>query len=489
MKFKNIAASLILFIIINITTSYSNPALSGESLRLLDSSLSLMNMNRQDLAMPWDFKDDDSQRLKVVKAIFDNPIELFEKTHNYYKNFQLVTAENIDTVLGEILQDLELKEFEPYNLEVAYSQDEMDRLLKTNIDSLIGFTERLILRQYIAPALRAIDAMDYDILERDVSGKKFLLDNMETVVFEEEGDDDTKANVYEIRNNRDEVFKKAKLFFYYADIIKKSNVFDLGISLYKKLDKLNEHILDNLSLIDKKINTTIINTKYGKVAIGGFGDDLYVGDFFLIIDFGGNDSYQLSDISHYKAAEKPVSFIIDFDGDDVYNGGDFSLGGAVMGVNILIDKKGNDIYKAGQNSLGSGLFGLGILHDMDGSDYYSGTNFTQGAGALGIGVLIDEKGNDIYNSYSYAQGFGYTRGFGILADNGGNDNYISSSPAVDVLRYDNHFISFTQGAAIGYRPLASGGIGILADKNGNDNYVSDIYGQGTAYWYSDRSIN
>ena len=77
---------------------------------------------------------------------------------------------------------------------------------------------------------------------------------------------------------------------------------------------------------------------------------------------------------------------------------------------------------------------------------------------------------------------------GVILEHGGNDQYISSSPYQDFLRYDDHFESFCQGASLGYRPVASGGYGIISDYSGNDYYSSDIYGQGTAYWYGLGSI-
>ncbi|UCD94661.1 MAG: HEAT repeat domain-containing protein, partial [Candidatus Zixiibacteriota bacterium] len=41
-----------------------------------------------------------------------------------------------------------------------------------------------------------------------------------------------------------------------------------------------------------------------------------------------------------------------------------------------------------------------------------------------------------------------------------------------------------QGFAYGFRPYTSGGIGAIVDFGGNDTYVSDIYGQGSSYWWS-----
>jgi hypothetical protein len=68
-------------------------------------------------------------------------------------------------------------------------------------------------------------------------------------------------------------------------------------------------------------------------------------------------------------------------------------------------------------------------------------------------------------------------------DNSGNDNYFAGGKYKDILRYTDHYLSLSQGFAYGIRPKMSGGVGLLMDKSGNDVYVSDIFGQGTSYWY------
>jgi hypothetical protein len=54
---------------------------------------------------------------------------------------------------------------------------------------------------------------------------------------------------------------------------------------------------------------------------------------------------------------------------------------------------------------------------------------------------------------------------------------------MDILRYDDHYLTLSQGCAFGYRPDYSGGIGLLIESGGNDLYSSDIFGQGVGYWF------
>ena len=203
----------------------------------------------------------------------------------------------------------------------------------------------------------------------------------------------------------------------------------------------------------------------------------------LIIDIGGDDVYRLGEPSKQAKIEQSVSCIVDLSGDDVYTGGARSLACGIGGIGICFDVEGNDTYRTGDFTQGSALFGVGILHDGKGNDSYLAGQNSQAAAAFGIGMLVDLEGQDIYQCHTQGQAFGATRGIGLLYDGSGNDQYLASSPYVDVLRYEAHYLTFTQGAALGYRPIASGGIAILADKSGNDLYATDIYGQGTAYWF------
>ena len=229
--------------------------------------------------------------------------------------------------------------------------------------------------------------------------------------------------------------------------------------------------------IDSKDWTIEKETKNGRIAIGGWGANTYSGDYYFILDLGGDDSYNLDQ-------HEGSQIIIDLDGDDTYIGReDYCLGSGFFGFGILYDKAGDDLYKAKNFSLGSGLFGVGMLIDEAGQDTYFGDTHVQGAGTFGIGLLIDRGGNDNYNCALYGQAFAGPDGFGALVDYNGNDNYFAGGKYKDFLRYEDHFLSLSQGFAYGFRPRVSGGMAFLIDSCGNDIYTSDIFGQGASYWY------
>ncbi|MCH7878266.1 MAG: hypothetical protein IH914_03005 [candidate division Zixibacteria bacterium] len=215
--------------------------------------------------------------------------------------------------------------------------------------------------------------------------------------------------------------------------------------------------------------------------ISGAGDDYHTGDFTVLIDIGGNDHYDLS----YNPAAPHPRIIIDLAGDDIYSGKSrHTVGSGLFSLGLLIDWDGDDTYRAGNFSIGSGFCGVGIVYDRAGDDRYLGDTFTQGAGAFGLGVLFDESGRDVYQAAFNAQAFGFTKGAGLLIDRRGNDNYLAGDKYSDVLRYDNHYLSLSQGFGYGMRPFMSGGIGGLIDLEGNDTYKADIFGQGSSYWRS-----
>jgi hypothetical protein len=239
--------------------------------------------------------------------------------------------------------------------------------------------------------------------------------------------------------------------------------------------------------------------EFGNVVVGGSGENTYTGNFLYLMDIGGNDRYRLNSSWPKSAAEihnpgnggDPVNCgagwrcLIDMAGDDQYLGlENGALAGAFLGATLLVDQQGDDTYRAASFDLGCGWLGVGVLADRDGNDIYSGDTGVMGAAALGLGLLLDEAGTDLYRAHLYAQGFGYIAGIGILADRRGSDIYAAQPKYTDILRYEDHSLSLSQGFAIGARPDYSGGIGILHDAAGNDSYLADIYGQGSAYWYS-----
>jgi hypothetical protein len=222
------------------------------------------------------------------------------------------------------------------------------------------------------------------------------------------------------------------------------------------------------------------SSEIGPIAIGGPSDNTYNGCFALIIDTGGNDTYELT-----NQPSVSCRLIIDAAGDDSYRSGDSSaVAGIVFGTSVLMDLQGKDIYQAASISLGAGICGMGMLYDRAGDDCYFSGGFSQGAGFLGTGILRDDAGNDTYLASMQSQAFGYVMGSGLLLDRGGNDTYYTKMAQTDILRYDDHYLTLSQGCAFGSRPDYSGGIGLLIDSWGNDLYSSDIFGQGVAYWFA-----
>ncbi|UCB52117.1 MAG: hypothetical protein JSV10_09040 [Candidatus Zixiibacteriota bacterium] len=218
------------------------------------------------------------------------------------------------------------------------------------------------------------------------------------------------------------------------------------------------------------------------VVIGGSGSSRYTGSPSIIIDLGGDDEYN---ISAQQDKQGGSSVIIDLGGNDLYKAeGDFAYGSGFLGTGVLVDLSGDDTYLAKNFSLGSGVFGVGVLVDEEGDDKYFGDTFGQGAGSFGMGILADMTGADQYSGALFVQGFGFVSGMGALIDSSGNDNYFAGGRYKDILRYKDHYISLSQGFAYGLRPMMSGGIGMLFDLSGNDVYTSDIFGQGSSYWFS-----
>ena len=221
-------------------------------------------------------------------------------------------------------------------------------------------------------------------------------------------------------------------------------------------------------------------TPWGPVVVGDTSHTVYNGCFALIIDPGGDDIYNLT---HHE--EVHFRLIVDGRGNDVYKSQHTSgVAGAVLGTSIVIDLGGNDSYRSGEVSLGAGICGIGAIYDREGNDSYMSGIFSQGAGFVGLGILRDDSGHDTYVAGMQAQAFGYVMGGGLLLEGGGNDTYHTQMSQTDILRYDDHYLTLSQGCAFGSRPDYSGGIGLLLDARGNDMYSSDIFGQGVAYWFA-----
>jgi hypothetical protein len=289
----------------------------------------------------------------------------------------------------------------------------------------------------------------------------------------------------------------------------------------------------------------ILDTEYGRICIGTPGDDYYEGDFAVLIEPGGNDTYHNCRIGAAYGKRTPgtrlgpdgeptgasadysplgdghIGYFCDLGGDDLYDCADvdITLGAAVLGVAAFYDLGGgNDRYYGGFCSLGAAMGGVATFYDDGGCDYYSGKAFTQGAAGFGIGIMTDDSltdapvfdtaegnegvidehesgasdkdvhsqmDNDYYTAWEGAQAFARTRGVALCINRRGNEVYHAGGVYLHAPLFADRYHSFSQGFAIGERDIDwAGGIAMLIDYAGNDRYLGDIYSQGVGYWYS-----
>jgi hypothetical protein len=210
----------------------------------------------------------------------------------------------------------------------------------------------------------------------------------------------------------------------------------------------------------------------------------------LLIDEGGEDLYRANgtDQSAYGTPAVYMSFsqgvgfgirpydhggfgaLLDFGGNDRYEGGEFSQGGGYYyGVGLLHDASGDDIYYGSRYAQGFGCHqAAGLLTDLDGDDvYWAMTAVAQGAAwDQSVGMLFDGAGDDTYRAEALAQGAAAQQSRAWLHDAGGDDAYLSR-------------LQSTQGAAAAntyhYRPDdAIFSFGILFYALGEDRYSSGL---------------
>ncbi len=407
----------------------------------LDSSLSYIGLTHADVAFRDDYLPRDEYRFSIVDELLNNPLHAVD--------FVL----SVGDMAWEVSeQDLFSRLVELYDLKIDNKK--------------LGFKQKLrYCDRLVTEAFTDTPSELYEVFE-------------ELTLFSPE----LTASIEEYIHDLKEYDSLTCYLKEHAADVDYAKLFSAGLGV------LAASLSHARWLEDCKTETTSIkgvegavvyyeNCDFGEIVIGDTGHNRYTGNFAVIIDLGGDDTY------HDTASDGRLHIIIDKAGNDTYDGGNYSVASGHFGVSVLIDEAGDDTYTAEAFSIGCGVFGVGILIDRAGDDEYRGNTFTQGAGGFGIGIVKDEQGNDLYGAALYAQGFGSTRGVGILADGHGNDMYFILAKYIDEGRYLDHHLSMSQGFANGFRPDLPGGIGMIIEKGGNDYYTGDIYAQGAAYWY------
>lgn len=458
----------------------SGQFLPGYVERAIDSAMSAIYMTRSDMAMRWDATGNDPHRLSTIKRLFGDPLATFAVSDSL-ASMALMDRKNYAKLFNYLGMKLDLGPGAFIVTRPTLGDNDLKVYTKIDLNAT-SFQNALLLRRFLSLAVTA-DASVLNVKSAIQADRlKRLIAYSDSLILQSE--ENANASLIELKQAERYGLVRSKQFFNEdANGLDYALLLEPGVGMFTIALERALNSQEEVARIKDSIKTRVWETPLGLVALGGPGDDIYTGDLFCIIDVGGNDIYKPSPAGKEKAAEQNATLVIDFEGDDTYIGESYVFGGTIFGASTLIDLKGNDNYTAKDFSLGCGYFGTGILYDGAGSDRYSGGTAVEGAGLFGIGLLIDARGNDNYLAHLESQGFGYTRGIGGIVEHEGNDSYVSASPYTDYLRYDDHYETFSQGAALGARPVASAGIGFIAEGSGNDAYIADIYGQGTAYWY------
>ncbi|HLE97609.1 MAG TPA: hypothetical protein VI997_09590 [Candidatus Thermoplasmatota archaeon] len=238
---------------------------------------------------------------------------------------------------------------------------------------------------------------------------------------------------------------------------------------------------DYLILIDLGGNDTYQNNAGGSNAFDEIGrtcshETTVVGWSAFLLDLAGNDSYVPTRACGVNGGgAKGAGTLIDLSGDDIYDApGWRTNGGAFMGFGYLRDERGNDLYTSTEFGVNGGAYGpgLGTLIDLAGDDVYRAALFgTNGGGVdFGRGSLFDLDGYDEYLADGAGVNGGGLSGFGTLVDVAGNDRYTAGTWAVN------------GGAAALSNCFCPPGVGVLIDLGGHD-----VYRSSDAEW-EDRSL-
>ncbi len=419
----------------------------------LAEALASMSMTPADMTFRTDHVDDDRFRLPIMDAAFADPLGAFDAV--YAAAEELGTSASPHPLIERMTRALSLR----------------DRSVLRRSD-VTPYTVRADLtrrRRAIRQAVKGVASHELDSL------RTWSLAQIGDDGGEQSGDIDIfamrAAEHAERERNRWHIDLAARFDFarimnearYVAHLAHSVRRYAVGIDP----DSLRSRLIGDPNYAD---SVTVV--------VGTLGDDVYTGDAELIIDPGGDDRYEFEPPT--GPLDRPIQIVIDLAGDDAYRG---SVGAGLFGTSIVIDAGGDDVYDGDDYTQGCGVFGVGLVWDEAGDDIYRAGSAAQGVGYFGIGAIVDAAGNDTYRIESYGQGLGGTSGLGLIDDRAGNDAYLSGGRQTDVLRYDDHYVTMSQGVGLGMRPVASGGVGMLVDRHGNDTYVADIFGQGAGYWF------
>jgi hypothetical protein len=483
---------ILIVALVFLTLCFAEPSLGQLEKFKISEALQIQGITEKELGFEKKWATDSGYRLKIVTDLMDNPL----KTPDYLDASVLAIDSLNNKIVSELVylsQQLDIRitnnDVNNLNQEITYEINNTHSFGLEHLGDMILSSYR-VAHRYLKEATKSLtqDEITKLLIEVPIlwSDEEDTLSGLKGALhreFKVPVDTSQKIELDTIL----EIFKK----------IDRHSLALSGLAVSIGVDKVLFIIKASLAplfigtpvKVEDGIKGSVYlykETEWGKVVIGTQEDNIYEGDYALIIDVGGNDIYKGRTGSAVGILSNPFSVAIDLKGDDLYDASQtlFNFGAGLLGCGILLDLKGNDTYKGYHFSQGAGLFGTGVLLDYEGDDIYSAGCFSQGAGNLGIGILTDIKGNDTYRGYENCQAFSSTWGYGLLTDLEGQDNYYTGGKYTHAPLLPKDYRSMAQGFSIGFRPTAAGGIALLYDKSGQDFYNASVFAQGTSYWYS-----
>jgi len=244
------------------------------------------------------------------------------------------------------------------------------------------------------------------------------------------------------------------------------------------------------------------DSPFGPIVIGGTGHTWYRDTAgAVIIDLGGPDFYTCNAGSGaafrpvYKRSKDgreqkdrplrlPIGVVLELGGDDAYESTrGWEQGSGSLGCGLLVDLEGNDEYVSIRWGQAASFLGSAALVDFGGDDAYRGREFCQAAAVFGLSALLDMGGNDRYEGDEFCQSLAGAGGTSLLYDAAGDDSYYCKGSYPTNYGDPGIFDAWAQGAALGFRGIASGGIAVLLDGAGKDRYEAGNFSQGGGYYF------
>jgi hypothetical protein len=251
-----------------------------------------------------------------------------------------------------------------------------------------------------------------------------------------------------------------------STIVGAGMLFDLaGDDTYLGVRRVQGHAIAGVGLlVDRDGN----DRYHGAMWTQGFGGPL---GFAVLADQAGRDSYYTGGL-----------YLDNYDETPGYEGWGQGVGAGIRsvasgGIGVILDGGGDDSYQYDYISHGGGYWcGLGFARDFGGNDKRLGATqkmhqgqqrgqqsfqrFSNGWGChYAAGFLFDDQGDDLYHGTIMGLGFAWDCAVGFLCDFAGADRYTATG-------------SRTQGNG------AQMGLGVIFDYGGDDQYAGN--GQGYA---------